>query len=341
MSVSFKLVHLSDLHFANAPNRLPSPAQDGGVRGLLRAIGQGHRGNWFRAASHSTRAARAVSRYLATQLLDAERPDALVITGDLATTGSAQDLSAALKYLDHPGDDWVTQDDEPRLVTKGVPIRVMPGNHDRYLADTLLPGCMNFEEIFSEKFWEATDFCDRLSKPFEIQRNGERLVLICADFSYRALLHAYQDADNELHSFIGKGLAYQDVVDGLQQMTIDIQSGSDPAAVVWLVHYPPVFPDGNRDLFLDEESRLLDAADACGVRVVLAGHTHESKIYPVGSSTVSCVGSAMQHDSASKWHFALVCLDVEGGKIVSGDVTSFDYQKSGRNNFVRGSKQAI
>ena len=337
MGVVFKLVHLSDLHFAVKPNRLPSPIQTGGLSALFKAAVSGHRGNWFKPASHSTRAARAVARYLSTTVIPSESPDLLVISGDLAATGDAGDLASARDFI--RGDSsgfWSSTDDEPRLPVDRIKLQVMPGNHDRYHKGTLLPGSDAFEQVFAG-IWAVSSSSDRVSEPFIIEKSGEMLAIISADFTFRRASDS-----SSLTGYIGQGKVYQDVLDALKVKTLDVKSvASRNIAVVWMVHYPPRYPDVDPNLSLSGEDDLLNMASELGVNLLLAGHTHVACLYDVDGINVSCVGSATQADPDSAWHFSLNEVVVESGVITSGKVIPFSYVKSGRNNFVRGDEESL
>lgn len=338
MSAVFKLVHLSDLHFAVKPNRLPSPVQTGGLRALFEAAVSGHRGNWFRPASHATRAARAVARYMETTVIPVEAPDAVIVSGDLAATGSDEDLRSAHGYLLAPTvGSWVNRDQEPRLSIGDARLVVMPGNHDRYHQGTLFPGAEIFEEVFSGS-WNTCGECDRVSSPQLIAKDGEVLSLICADFTFRT----FTDALSSLTGYIGQGTVYSDVLRALVSQTLAVkQLAGQEVAVVWVLHYPPGYPNVDSNLALLNEAELLAAAKEVGVKLILAGHTHIDHVYSIDGVTVSCVGSATQADADAAWHFSLNELTIENGVISTGQVHPFRYVKANRNNFVRGDAVCI
>lgn len=336
MSVVFRLVHLSDLHFSTTPNRLPSPVQTGRLTAVFEALVEGHRGNWFRPASHSTRAARAVARYLATKIIPEESPDVLVVTGDLAATGAVSDLEAARDYLSGSVGAWQNADQEPRLAPGDSHLQVLPGNHDRYHKGTLFPGATGFEMVFAH-VWSASPECERVSRPLLVDKGGEALAIICGDFTLRDALHACPP----VFGYIGRGMAYEDVVAALVAHTHSVrEERGGKVGVIWAVHFPPQFPGGNQNLALQDEQKLISAASDAGIHLLLAGHTHSDCVYSSGSLKVSCVGSATQADAESAWHFSLNEVIVERGVVVGGSVTPFRFDKS-RQNFVRESASPI
>jgi 3',5'-cyclic AMP phosphodiesterase CpdA len=59
--------------------------------------------------------------------------DAIIITGDLATTGLPADLLPAERYVTEAcTDKWLTSRQAPSLASHDLPIFLIPGNHDRY-----------------------------------------------------------------------------------------------------------------------------------------------------------------------------------------------------------------
>jgi predicted phosphodiesterase len=332
MATRFRLVHLSDLHFATRPNRLPAPLQTGGLKALFDAAIAGHRGNWFKPATHSTRAARAVARFLRTKVLPEYSPDRIVVSGDLAATGNEEDLAHAHAYLiSSDVSEWANRDAEPRLGFDAYDLKIVPGNHDRYHRGTLFPGAEHFDRVFAG-LWQPTLGGSRVSAPQVIVKGEEKLALIAADFTFRHV----SDSLPSMTGYIGRGRVYQDVLDELVAQTRSLSG----AFVVWVVHYPPSFPGVNPNLELQGEQLLIQAAQECGVRLLLAGHTHDAKLYTVGNVVVSCVGSATQNELDCIWHFSLTEFDVAGSTLEGGRVVPFAYDK-GRSNFVEGLPLAL
>lgn len=325
-----RLVHISDLHFAEGANRLPSPLQTLKLVDAIKALGAS--GNWFRSASHSTRAAKALSRYFSRSIYPKFRPGAVLVTGDLATTGASSDLRAARAYL-FPGitaTGWVDRVEQPIFSAGSARVDILPGNHDRYLGLTLLPGNRTFEEAFVG-LWSTTGSTGRVSTERFVGVGDERVAIIAADFTFRNVLEAFGGPID----FVGQGLVHADVLHEMVQLT-QIVSRRDRCPVVWAIHYPPSYPGCDRNLRLREEEVLVSAAEEAGVQLIFAGHTHEPKNYYVGRVLVSCVGSAMQADEARKWHFNMVDMRASAGRLTGVTFTPFHYQSHGKNNFVRG-----
>jgi len=67
--------------------------------------------------------------------------DMLVVLGDLATTGVQEDLDVAKQvFLDDVVKEHLSADLSPRIGGLGIPLHVVPGNHDRYKDDHGTPG---------------------------------------------------------------------------------------------------------------------------------------------------------------------------------------------------------
>lgn len=295
----------------------------------FRALLGNRAGNWFRPASHSTRAAKAVSRFVSRVVVPKFDPSIIIFSGDLAATGVLADLNVAADYLSQSQSTaWADENQAPHFFSAGKPITVMPGNHDRYQGSSLLPGGKNFEVAFP-MLWDIGSSCGRISKPVVLHRDGERLGLISADFTFRTL----SESQPSLYGFVGKGKVHADVLANLEAATTHLH-GQGEVAVVWILHYPPGFPNGDPDLALEDEHLLLSAAARHGIKLILGGHTHVAKQYAAQQAHVSCVGSAMQASPDSAWHFAAYELLVDHGVLKEVITYPFEYETVGRNNFV-------
>lgn len=312
---------------AEGANRLPSPFQTMRFHEAIQSLGAS--GNWFRSASHSTRAAKALSRFLSRVVFPNYKPEAVFVTGDIATTGAMADLRVAHDYLFPPtaGALWVDAAEQPALRLDAAMIQIMPGNHDRYWGVTLLPGSTNFESVFEGK-WQPSGPSNRVANAKLVGTENDRVCVISADFSFRNAV----EASGGIIDFVGQGLVSSDILNDLAASTR--QSMIEYACpVIWNVHYPPAFPDCNPNLSLRNEEILVQTARELGVQVIFAGHTHESKNYWVDGVLVSCVGSATEASPSSSWHFNLVRLGVRGGMLEDLAIMPFVYESHGRNNF--------
>lgn len=112
----------------------------------------------------------------------ARQLDLLVVLGDLATTGLDADLAVAEQvFLDSRTKEHLNAALEPRLGGLGIPLHVVPGNHDRYKDDVATPGCKNFDAVFHSVYQPQNGVCSE-----QISRDGIDLALISADFCFAA-----------------------------------------------------------------------------------------------------------------------------------------------------------
>jgi 3',5'-cyclic AMP phosphodiesterase CpdA len=91
--------------------------------------------------------------------------DAVILTGDIATTGDPEELEKALEFFEAPPDYRLgtqTFEQEPTLAGVPIPIFLLPGNHDRYRTGPGYapggvgygPGGQQFDRIF-ERYWHG------------------------------------------------------------------------------------------------------------------------------------------------------------------------------------------
>jgi 3',5'-cyclic AMP phosphodiesterase CpdA len=292
---TFRLLHLSDFHIAATPRVLGGPDVVHAFQFPLGSIQP------FSSSSYCPDLARAVARYAFKK---ANRFDALLVTGDLATTGKQGDLLPAHEYVSAPGQSaplawnptgwapWLAATGLPTLTSPGLPILLLPGNHDRFEGLFRHAGGTRFNTIFGRSW-----------RPGNVQTIGiltlgkESLAIIAADFC----LACDADADTATDgpwAHLGQGKAYSAITNELIQETQRRRQRHSPLAVVWAVHFPPEFMGLDGTLRLLDEQNLIAAAKTAGVHHLFCGHTHEPREYPLASAPtvmVHCAGSAIQY----------------------------------------------
>lgn len=245
--------------------------------------------------------------------------DAIILTGDIATTGMKGDLEMALRFVEGPqsGADPLmcasliptlasaAEADAHRTGSNKIPLWLLPGNHDRLRKLTppsgmpdifYLPCGKEFEMIFANH-WSST-----VREFPTISRSSLSVKLIAADFNLR---RPWDYSGPWFFNMYAQGRVYEDVLGELVRTTVDAMRRSPgPLAILWAVHFPPNFPLIPESMKLNEDDLLLDAADHCGVHAILAGHTHEAIYYrpPNKNVDVFCAGTTTQ-DHAPKGHF--------------------------------------
>src|SRR6266480_922263 len=125
---TFRLLHISDLHFSARPNAVNPLTSLGGVRpadlGLWRHFPRHI--ILFGPSSYSSPLATHLALYI-DSIQDAV--DAIIVTGDLATTGSEVDLSTAKAFFF--ADTRIPPVARVKLNLR-IPVIFLPGNHDRF-----------------------------------------------------------------------------------------------------------------------------------------------------------------------------------------------------------------
>jgi len=238
---------------------------------------------------------------------ESERLDAIIITGDLATTGFDMDLEKGRIFLEGTGffDQTISGAAPPKML--------LPGNHDRYIYTArgflFAPGGTRFDTILGNH-WSGP------VQVFEPLRDGKDLsvVIIAADFSLRSKA----DCTFPLLklSRLAQGRVYEDILDELVQKTRAVRrqerSERYTPVTLWAIHFPPFFSYAgagrvgqalnNLTKNLIDEDRLIEKAKEHFVDAILAGHTHEAQDYTGGTYAIRvlCAGTTTQDDPSEK-----------------------------------------
>src|ERR1700720_1064243 len=123
-----------------------------------------------------------------------EKLDAIVLTGDLATTGLEHDLRRVHSFLnaDYEPDTPHKPKDAGSIIaaisavnTDITPIACLPGNHDRYSfpvgLPTYMPGCRSFDTLL-------LDYQHQPVRKIVVPSNSDlKVVIFAADFTLRRL----------------------------------------------------------------------------------------------------------------------------------------------------------
>jgi 3',5'-cyclic AMP phosphodiesterase CpdA len=283
----FRLVHISDLHFSTTPGRKSHIVPTAKIRSALKAIFGGN--NPFTPPSHDFRAAKA----LAHQLYDAKGAyDAILITGDLATTGFEDDLVAAREYLCGRHGAGSALSAQIPAIADLAPLVMVPGNHDRWekLVPPYSPGHSRFElpNCFGPDWrlrrarWCPTDLgrANGRVHSFHLRKENSVLSICCVDLSIKA-------GSINPNEYLGKGKATSDILFELERVTKSARATFSNSEVVWAVHFPPHFGEAGNSLELMDEADLVALAERCNVHVMFAGHTHEARDYDIPNQSHS------------------------------------------------------
>jgi 3',5'-cyclic AMP phosphodiesterase CpdA len=273
----FRILHLSDLHVGAKPDVV------GGVDVRLRSQHPRGTANPLRASSWNRGLGKVVRGF--TDRNHQRQPlDAVLVSGDLATTGKKADLVCALDYVEDliQAARWATGPDSH----PGVPIRrviLFPGNHDRFRRGLFWPGGKRFDRIFSD-YWQGPVQTTVLASGAA----RERLAIIQADFSLQKRSHTSWSS----FEYLGQGRVYDSILERLKAETEEQLAMEN--AVVWAVHFPPDFVPISNDLRLQDQMKLLYAARHLKVNCIFAGHTHVQRHYTTLGVDVYCAGTATQ-----------------------------------------------
>lgn len=324
---SVRILHASDLHICTVSN-LTSPVDRLSAGTVFDAVVQGILVSSY-DVSVLQRFADFVYQQAARGLLHA-----IVLTGDIATTGEREDLSKALEFFKARPDSRLathTPEQEPTLAGISIPTFLLPGNHDRYRTGPGYapgglgygPGGRVFDDVFEEYWREPVMPAFYLLNDYEPIRNGDLAVaIISADFNLLTSDHC-----DTPFGWLAQGKAYEDTLDLLEDTSNAIVSRwltSHQLCVIWAVHFPPSFPQVSRLMRLIDSDEFIRRANRCGVNAVLAGHTHDPVRYrrPEMKFDVFCAGTVSQAFAPGGNHFRILEIKNDSGEI---SIASEDY----------------
>jgi 3',5'-cyclic AMP phosphodiesterase CpdA len=301
----FRILHASDLHFARLAHLV-------GIPDLLQAWLQNYsapQGIWSPVSSQGD---IYVSAFAAFVEANRQGLDAIVISGDLATTGDPADVRAAHRYLYSPAvHGYLNGRGKPTLQAADKkhqkPLLCLPGNHDRFRSYHL-PGSRNFDHYFGAA-WHARQGAQIL---YDLTRDGQTLILIGVDFSLRK-----SDLDGAVlglpFGYLGRGRAYKQRIRQLTALTRKAKKQHPHSAILWVMHFEPNAAD--QSLTLLDEPLLAQAAQKEPVDALLCGHTHAANSKKKFAKIPLFVcGTTTQHASRHGNHFRVLEIDLVQGK---------------------------
>ncbi|HEV2862433.1 MAG TPA: metallophosphoesterase [Pyrinomonadaceae bacterium] len=355
---TIRILHASDLHIAKVPNLVAVPDRVSAGISL---------GNVFsRSGLKALTRTALVSSYDPTLLLslaefvndDYESNhvqgrgapiDAIVLTGDIATTGRAKDLERARRFLEDPYDPGAPAQ---QLTAPGegsisrvlghdgcscpdpVLLMLMPGNHDRLRRARLTgysPGGTKFDHVLHKHWASAAHLKSHGNdvRELEIVKGSLRVSVIAADFN----LKDRRDRQGRWWYKYAQGRVYhgRSTPRILGNLVLATRRAPAGAVVLLATHFPPRFPYIPPSMKLIDDSYLIRAANRRGVSAVLSGHTHEPVRYraPGMDSEVLCAGTATQHHSSPGHYFHVV--EINGNDLSDATITveHYKYDKAG------------
>ena len=288
-----------------------------------------------------------------------DKIDAVLFSGDLATTGSQLDIDKVKSFLNssiHPYYPYENLNNKATLTAVSIPVWFIPGNHDRFEPTTKFflyrgglfprffdPGAPRFDQLVDFKHMPARELGalpDWSKGPAPC-----RVVVLGADFSLKQL----GDHDG-LYGWLAQGRVYDDVLKKLIQKTKDAiakheEYSEGVLCILWTVHFPPGFPHISNAHTLLFEGQLIKAANNCGVKAILPGHTHEQVSYrkPGTAFVVLCCGTTTQFvplKSSRRNRFQIINITCNDAADVLITLENYKYMRAGEpgvkiSNFYR------
>lgn len=304
----FRLLHLSDLHLAEEANHLNRADKireifNGALSDVsLRAPGIIAK-QIAKPTTHSSHAKHMLADFCVRA---SEAIDAILITGDLATTGRDVDLAEAKQYVESPvASAFLDRDGRPTLAAAGRRIFLMPGNHDRYRGIVPKPNSGNFENYFPNSFPTA-----RRVHSLTRKKSGSpiRFGVVLGDFSLRKA----SDATN-LRRVWGTGHAYGDIISDMIAESSALRRQHAGIYLMWAIHFAP-FACGD-DLEFVNGSNVIAAAKNIGVEFILCGHTHKKEKVTINGVTIYCAGASCAMDCEGNHMAHILDIIVDGGRV--------------------------
>ncbi len=281
----FRFIHLSDLHFCLHPLRrnlrmlhrrrlweqidsFQNQARDLGLSTLVSP------------SSYDPAITAAAARFC----YDRRRIiDAIIVSGDLATTGKPIDLNPARSYIEDAAlsGPYINSFSQS-LAATGRRIYFLPGNHDMYRDDSGWPGSPHFHLMLEKHLPNLTGSVGWWTRT---KAGGQVLGCVYGDFCLRSVT----DAGN-VAFYHGRGRAYPDTLKKMVADTIALKSSHDRITLIWLIHFAPF--QCPTSLQLMDWQNVTKEAERLGVLCTLCGHTHEQSKIARDKHVVYCSGSA-------------------------------------------------
>lgn len=337
----FRVAHFTDLHFGRVLNWL-NPADSaatsiGAAKEAIRYLIQqgGRPGSVLYPSTFNPDAALGLLEWLADEL---PYLDAVLTTGDLATTGEAADLALARQFFaGQVPSAWSPVPLSLAVADADIPLLTLPGNHDRY-GTLSQPQSPRFESFFGGN-WDLDKNLAFPVFPSEDETGRVRLAafelensclgIMCADLTLEST-----SSGTGAFGYVGQGRAAQrvlnELVAGTKAARNELRQQNRPFGIVWALHFPPSFPAVLDSLALLESENLLKAAADCGVTHIVAGHTHETLMYKValatGPITVICSGPSSGVSLHGRYSFSVLEIGIlnDGSTVVTP--TAFSWQ---------------
>lgn len=231
--------------------------------------------------------------------------DAILITGDLVDKADAKNLRLADVFLNGPGTGAQpkTKIIKPTLSKTGLPVVVLPGNHDRFVDYLAKPyGSKLFDSVLA-KNWQPDQH--GIQVKYLLSDDKPLLAIISADFSLENLNDVNETICAKVKSRYAQGIASSNRLASLKKTTTEAQK---KCPVIWAMHFAPVFEefydDFDRCLELNRANSLVKLADDLNVKYIFCGHTHFCGNYKTSMSdnlVICCSGTSTCYYLKKSW----------------------------------------
>lgn len=328
---TYRLLHVSDLHYsaeaeASGAPVIRNPAPEAGLTPTPNLEGL--------FESHKPEVLEALTRLVDNLFHPADDGpalcDALLMTGDLATTGNDDDL-AGIRNRIEPLPPAAPADPNASTISTGTkPLLILPGNHDRYTPRTAQPGHRRFDSIFRD-FWNPAN---RIAGKTLYGDDGTALILMLADFT----LAAGDNGSRFPFAYLGQGRSEREAIETLKRANETMLNASDVknrrSVSLWCIHFDPL--TSNPLLRLLDRQHLNKALrpktnDHLRIVAMLGGHTHKHVEDKIGQCPV--IVSAATTAAKSELHgCSLLEFNVSPDPRVPVEtaIVRMTYQKSGQ-----------
>jgi 3',5'-cyclic AMP phosphodiesterase CpdA len=311
-TVKFRIAHISDLHLAERPGEAGLSERSESWRvacAFFPGLIKGNYRPWM--TSYHPIYLAALTRALRGDSYFNSKPyDGYIFSGDLATTGLAEDMAVAAAYLHGRPMHHIAV--KQRLKLPNAKTVLVPGNHDRYCGNKLWPTSAEFER--GTHFGAEWSIDNPTHSPVRstvshsiILKDGAQLGVVCGDFSYTS-----ENSPRFSIGYLGGGCVEDHIVDEMTKRTAFLRDAGVPS--IWVVHHAPISKGTKLLLKLKNAHKLGDAALDAGVRYILCGHTHRASGFHSAKTRrsttdrvrVLCAGSATSFDMGDHSYFELV-----------------------------------
>lgn len=303
----FRLIHISDLHYCVRPHRRNFFSAGYSFFQDLPALTLRHfapiRNFGFFPSSYSDEISEIGAKFIYDFN---EEFDLLVASGDIATIGTKKSIDAAYEYVASPyRTAYLTSKQSPTLGGNKARIFLVPGNHDRYQNMLGATGARYFDKAFG-KYWPRNSFVSSRV----IDKNGDVVALVAGDFCLQ------NDDDAYGLNRLGRGQAYQVVVDAMIAKTIELREKYLGVIVLWVIHFPPTSLKDAKLLLIDYE--LVEGAAArLGVSLILSGHLHQNEVMQTQYGTpILAAGSLCSYDDDGNNWAHVINIEVKNSRVL-------------------------